>query len=155
MLGGWKFRPTLSHSWPLPEKILKHRFHFPRKSSSNKFLPTGAVLPGVSFRFPIRFPYLLGDPPPGVACRIVPPPLLNPVHPVHPCSIPNSSLASLGAFCGTPLGFVIFYLFLPSVRYATLGFGVQRRWRNSGIPLRSLRAWRESYLHPFHPVHSC
>ncbi len=26
--------------------------------------------------------------------------------------------------CGTPLGFVIFYLFLPSVRYATLGFGV-------------------------------
>ena len=32
-------------------------------------------------------------------------------------------------FCGTPLGFVIFYLFLPSMRYATLGFGVQRRWR--------------------------
>ncbi len=26
--------------------------------------------------------------------------------------------------CGTPLGFVIFYPFQPSVRYATLGFGV-------------------------------
>ena len=30
----------------------------------------------------------------------------------------------LGAFCGTPLGFKIRFTFIPSVRYATLGFGV-------------------------------
>ena len=29
--------------------------------------------------------------------------------------------------CGTPLGFVIFCPFQPSVRYATLGFGVELR----------------------------
>ena len=31
---------------------------------------------------------------------------------------------TLGIICGTPLGFVIYYPFLPSVRSATLGFGV-------------------------------
>ncbi len=31
---------------------------------------------------------------------------------------------TLEMICGTPLGFVIYYPFLPSVRYATLGFGV-------------------------------
>ena len=34
-----------------------------------------------------------------------------------------------GAFCGTPLGFNHMLDRLPSVRCATLGFGVQRRWR--------------------------
>ena len=30
-----------------------------------------------------------------------------------------------GAFCGTPLGFVICRAFIPSVRWATLGSGVE------------------------------
>ena len=35
----------------------------------------------------------------------------------------DAKIGANGAYCGTPLGFVIF-AFFPSVRYATLGFGV-------------------------------
>ena len=37
----------------------------------------------------------------------------------------NQSQGILDMICGTPLGFDIFCLFQPSVRYATLGFGVE------------------------------
>ena len=40
-------------------------------------------------------------------------------------STSNQSQGILDMICGTPLGFVVCYPFLPSVRYATLGFGVE------------------------------
>ena len=39
----------------------------------------------------------------------------------------NQSQCILDMICGTPLGFVVCYPFLPSVRCATLGFGVELR----------------------------
>ena len=39
----------------------------------------------------------------------------------------NQSQGILDMICGTPLGFVICCPFQPSVRYATLGFGVELR----------------------------
>ena len=46
-----------------------------------------------------------------------------------PMNLPSGYSASRSPFLWNPVGVRNFFLFLPSVRYATLGFGVQRRWR--------------------------
>ena len=46
-----------------------------------------------------------------------------------PMNLPSGYSLSRSPFLWNPVGVRNFFLFLPSVRYATLGFGVQRRWR--------------------------
>ena len=62
-------------------------------------------------------------------------------------NLPSGYFPSRSPFLWNPVGVRNFFLFLPSVRYATLGFGVQRRWRNSQLPVRDLGALRQCQFH--------
>ena len=62
--------------------------------------------------------------------------------------ISNLGQGILDMICGTPLGFNHMADRYPSVRYATLGSGVQRRWRKSQMFESVDRANRRAHLHP-------